>query len=89
MRNRQTSPYTLDIRTTSPWIVVDELVERCPVTVAASGVDYQRAFIRFRAANDEEALRIAKQLTALEAVLHTGYGVNRRDVKELTDDQQG
>jgi hypothetical protein len=78
--NRTTSTYTLDIQTDVPNEVTDLLLERCPVPVAASGVDKRRAFIRFRAKNDEEAADVADQLTDLPGTLHTGYGIHNRVV---------
>ena len=83
MRNRTTSTYTIDVQTTRPNEVADALVAACPadVTITASGVDAARAFVRFRAADDAEAIRIATQFNPPSgAVLHTGYGVNTRIV---------
>lgn len=80
---RRSSTYTLDIATPVPNEACDAMQERSRetgITLAASGVDRDRAFVRFRASSDEEAVDIAAHLTDLEGVLHTGYGVNRRDV---------
>lgn len=83
MRNRTTSTYTIDVQTVQPNEVADALVAACPagLTITASGVDSARAFVRFRAADDAEAIRLATQFNPpAGAVLHTGYGVNQRTV---------
>jgi hypothetical protein len=80
---RRTSQYTLDISTPVPNEACDTMVEaaeRIGVMLTASGVDKNRAFVRFRVGSDEAAVAIASQLTDLDGVLHTGYGVNRRDI---------
>lgn len=85
MRNRTTSTYTIDVQTTDPNGVCDALRAAAPagLTITASGVDSARAFVRFRAADDAEAIRIATQFRPpAGAILHTGYGVNARIVAE-------
>jgi len=83
MRNRTTSTYTIDVQTSEPNAVCDALRAAAPdgLVIAASGVDAGRAFVRFRAANDEEAMRIAEQFDPPSgSTLHTGYGINTRIV---------
>jgi hypothetical protein len=83
MRNRTTSTYTIDVQTTEPNAVCDALRAAAPadLVLTASGVDAARAFVRFRAADDAEAIRLATQFRPpVGATLHTGYGVNTRIV---------
>lgn len=83
MRNRTTSTYTIDVQTTKPNEVCNALLAAAPadLTIAASGVDACRAFVRFRAGSDEEAIALATRFAPPSgAVLHTGYGVNARVV---------
>lgn len=85
MINRATSVYTVDIDgCLDPNTVADWMVRKCPVPLSASGVDRQRAFVRFRSPDDGTACAVAAETCAellYGYVVHTGYGVNARVVK--------
>lgn len=53
--------------------------------VEASGVGKHRAFIRFRAADDDAARRVAAEmLPGADYLITTGYGIHRRIVREYS-----
>lgn len=54
--------------------------------VEASGVGKHRAFIRYRAADDQAARRVAAELLgeAEDYMVTTGYGMHRRIVRDYS-----
>lgn len=85
MTNRATSIYTIEIDgCLDPNTVADWLVRKCPVPLSSSGVDRERAFVRFRSPDDGAACAVAAETCAellYGYVVHTGYGAHTRVVK--------
>lgn len=67
----------------NPHPVADRLVETCPALIGTSGCTPGRAFVRFRAHDDGEAMSIIAHMQHsddTETRLTTGYGVHQREV---------
>lgn len=79
--NRRTSIYNIHFPGDDARL--DEVIARCPVPLAGSGVDRDgTAFIRVRAADDDAARAVASEATGNDPGLAivTGHGVNNRVV---------
>ena len=82
MNKRRTTSYLLEVPTFSdPNPVADKLIAAFPGEVEASGVGRNRAFIRFRAVTDEEAMVAVHSLPSGEHWrLSRGYGIHHEIV---------
>jgi hypothetical protein len=80
--------YLLELRVPTPDAnkVCDDLIALYPGDVEASGVGKNRAFIRFRATDDEAALAVAAgmKLEGETYMITTGYGMHRRIVRDYS-----
>jgi hypothetical protein len=81
---RRTSTYVVEVRAVNTLEVLSQMILRCPVDLTASGLNRGVAYIRFRCRSDDNvALNLALEIAGGQPfTLHTGYGVNQREVTQ-------
>lgn len=81
---RRTSTYLVEVRSSDPSNTLEKMLEACSHEVVASGTYRAKAQVRFRCPSDDHvALNAALEMAGgSQFVLHTGYGINQREVAQ-------